>query len=660
MIRTLEEEAGECFSANDQVKEEGFRLCGFEVEGAPCVILSGHDRVGTLYAAYGFLERLGLRFISPGEAGTCYHQAYDLSGETEFDSIENPDFTSRAVVSAYVLDTSVELVEWMSHARVNLGHIMITDKHHWIKKLGIRLAGGGHSIYYRFMETTHEYPYRHAIFGGEGKPEDPYPVSPLYLGDRDGDGILTYGDAHPEWYAEVDGERRMKRDLKAFVENSNGAGDNICTSNPYAREELCKLLIQDLIDGEWRHLDYLDVWALDNGVWCGCEECRKSGNLSYRLLMLTYQIDQEIKKATLEGRIKRKIRLGTLAYHETLPAPDRPLPDDFDYSNIFVTFFTIERCYLHHIDDPTCTECNRPLYDLYLPWTGGGHYKGQMFIGEYFNVSSFAAMPFVLSDKILHDMPFYYNTGTRHFHYMHITARDWGMIGINNYLYTRLMWNIRRDGEELMKEYFDLRYGELAEKMRDLYAHMETAGANCKIMKHYQFFDGKVTRTSGLFSKEGIEMFPTTHMKFDYRANSPMAGPSLVESVKLYKQCKEEFDAICREANAQGDLAYRLNEDKIRLYYGVEMLDFIEALVRFRFAQRYNPDLAPLAFEKVMAFGEVMQKENWGLTGYETNRTNLLTHLEATWLQNCYIRLLKTYHPENMDKNIRQAADLIL
>jgi hypothetical protein len=90
------------------------------------------------------------------------------------------------------------------------------------------------------------------------------------------------------------------------------------------------------------------------------------------------------------------------------------------------------------------------------------------------------------------------------------------------------------------------------------------------------------------------------------------------------------------------------------------MLDFIEALVRFRFAQRYNPDLAPLAFEKVMAFGEVMQKENWGLTGYETNRTNLLTHLEATWLQNCYIRLLKTYHPENMDKNIRQAADLIL
>jgi len=659
-LHKLEQRIGRCLSADLRVGPEGFRLCGFLHEGLHGAVLSGSDRVGTLYAAYAYLERLGLRFISPGPDGVCRHPAYDLSSEQIFDEVRNPDFTTRGAYSEYVTDDSLDFVEWMAHNRFNYTNIKIKN-YHLLEKLGVRISGGGHEIFYRFMDVAQPYPYRHAIFGGDGLPADPYPVSAEYRGDENGDGVLSYGEAHPEWYALVDGKRRMKRDYEAFVKQGYPTGDNICTTNPYAVAELVRLMVDDLIGGEWKYIDYLDLWPLDNGKWCECEACAADGNYSYKLLMLAYTLDRALKAAYAGGRLKRRIKIIVPIYHETLPAPDRPLPADFDYSSCFITFFPIERCYVHDFDDPACEETNRFLYDRYLPWTkdANGHYKGEILMGEYYNVSSFAAMPFVLTKRILHDLPYYYRTGTRHFHYMHITARSWGFSAINNFLYARLLRDIHADPAALCREYFDMRYGPLADEMTRVYTELEAASANCKYLKHYQVVNGKITSLMGLLQKDTDALFPLRHMRYDGQTGSPEEGPSLVNTLTLFEQNARALDAVLllREA-CEIPFASRLAEDARQLDYGLCMLRFLHALVRFKMLASKNESLAAGAFDRVMLYGEQLRALTEPLAGYD-RKIFFKSGLEASWLLKYYDGLITKYHPETSAQSAQLGVQII-
>jgi len=549
-VARLEADYGEKLTAEESLGAEGFRMKGFFAKGAEIVVLSGNTRVGTMYAAFAFCERCGIRFTEPGMI--CRNDAL-FSREHCFDISEKPDFISRGTFSSYVSGEN-DFLEWMAFNRMNFTKFKgMASRSPLLRKLGIACSEGGHELYYRFVETSHEYPYCHKIWGGEGKPEDPYPVSRLCRAPSGKNGVLTYGDAHPEWYALVNGERRMYRDNEAFLKFSHKIGDNLCTGNPDAVKELTRLVVEALTDGIWKYADYVDIWALDNGTWCECELCQAQGNYATRLLLLAYTIDKAIKQAQREGKIHRTIRLMVPAYHETLPAPDRPLPEDFDYSTCMVVFFPIERCFVHDFDDTCCTETNAELVRRWLPWTkeSGGYYQGDLFMGEYYNVSTFAAMPFVLKNRILHDIPYYYRTGARHFHYMHIPARDWGFIAVNNWLYPRLLWNVNTDGEEELNGYFSARYGAQAEEMRQLYDTLEQVTANCKYYKHYQFVNGKI---QSLFRKLAAgnasteeELFPLEHMRLHTRADSVQAGPSLQETLEGLEKAETALEKICRE-----------------------------------------------------------------------------------------------------------------
>jgi len=53
---------------------------------------------------------------------------------------------------------------------------------------------------------------------------------------------------------------------------------------------------------------------------------------------ILYVVQKEIQAAQQTGRLNRKVLLSTLAYWETIPPPERPLPEDFDYDNFSVIF----------------------------------------------------------------------------------------------------------------------------------------------------------------------------------------------------------------------------------------------------------------------------------------------------------------------------------
>jgi len=586
-------------------EEDSFRMYGTKRDGFNVALIYGGARSGSAYGMIEYLEYHGIRFIAPGEENIIYSKEYDHSEKEEFEITKTPSYQVREAKSEFLMDEKEDIIMWAYHARINHFFLMNVNKRELFHKLCLNIVGGGHTIWYKYMDVNQEYPYKHAIFGGEGKPEDPYEVSPLFKGDVNGDGILSYGEAHPEWFAEVDGVRTLNRDYDLFERLSYATGDFICTTNEEGTNEFIKLMLQTLIDGENRSVTNFKLEGLDNGTWCQCEKCRQDGTYSYKLLMLAYKLDKAIKQATEEGKIKRRIRVEIPAYHETLPPPDRALPEDFDYSNIYVTFCVIERCYVHTINDPKCLETNKPLCDNLLAWTNG-YYQGEIMITEYFNVSSFAGMPFVLTDKIKNDMVFYYNIGVRHFVYMHILGRNWGVQAINNYLYGKLMWDVNDDSDKLVEEYFNVRYGEYSEQMKAVYQELEDAGSNCKYIKHYQWLDGKTRSLCRSLNKEDTVFFPLKHCNLDYREDDVQAGPSLLETAERYQACFDGFKEFVKDRET-----HALTEDLEQLEYGVYTLWYLY----YKSLEAVRGDIS--ASEKANMFAEKLEQITGPLLGYD-------------------------------------------
>ncbi len=610
---------------------ETLRIIGLEKDGVQYVLLTGADRVGVMYGAFAYLERLGVHFLEPGDPSYG-----EPCAEKVFDITESPSFITRGTKSEFIKGDEM-FCRWMAHNRFNDTTNITDGDDNYRKKLGINRTVGGHEVFSDFLDSRKEYPYCHAIYGGEGKPADPYPVSPECTAPSGENGVLTYGDAHPEWYALVDGVRQ--KDVKRDSARGWYPVYNLCTSNKDAMTELCRLVVNELAEGDWKYADILHINPLDGGNWCRCEECQEQGNYSTRLMMVVYWISKAIEEARRQGRIKRKILLDCCAYHETLPVPDKPLPEDFDYDNTMVVFFVIERCYVHNIDDPICTEANQILLNRLSAWCDKGNYKGNMMIGEYYNVSSFAGLPFVLTSRILNDIPLYYRMGARHFYYMHITAKNWGFIAINNYVHGKLLWNANANGEALLNTYFTARYGKLAQKMRQLYAQMEATTANCKYYKHYQFMDGRIVSLKNTLNNvEDImtlteeTLFPTKHMKFRGRAEDPQAGPSMEETMLGLKQALEQLLAMENEVEKAKLLDYQRDVRRLKLGYYATRFIYLICLMIFKQATEEEE-------QELHSLAEQMSEDTESMMGYDRNNSKWLsTALEATWLADVYYK----------------------
>ena len=605
-------------------------MAGRKGENTNYVLLTGADRLGAMYAAFAYLERLGVHFIEPGEP--AYGEA---CAEPVFDVTESPSFITRATKSEFI-EGDEAFCLWMAHNRFNDTTNIDGGNDYFRKKLGINRTVGGHMVF-DFLDSRNEYPYCHEIYGGEGKPRDPYPVSPECTPPSGENGVLTYGDAHPEWYALVDGER--KKDVKRDPARGWYPVYNLCTSNKDMITELCRLVVNELAEGSWKYADILHINPLDGGNWCKCEACQEQGNYTTRLMMVVYWISKAIEEARRQGRIRRRILLDCCAYHETLPVPDKPLPEDFDYENTTVVFFVIERCYVHNIDDPICTESNQMLMKHLSVWCDKNNYKGTMMIGEYYNVSSFAGLPFVLTSRILNDIPLYYRMGARHFYFMHITEKDWGFIAINNYIHGKLLWNAEADGEALVNTYFTARYGSLAGQMRALYEQMEQVTANCKYFKHYQYMDTRgrtvslkniLNNTPDITTLTEEALFPTKHMQFRGRAEDPQAGPSMEETMHGLNGALEQLLAL--ESAVEPEKMADYMRDVRRLTFGCKVTRFI-----YLMCLRILNQNSAQEEQELHNLADELSKDTEIMEGYDRGNSKWLsTALEATWLADVY------------------------
>jgi len=614
--------------AFDALGPEGYLIkTGRLNMGRQLMVVGGKTRVGTLYGVYGLLDRLGVRWFAPGEIGEEVPEA-KIDDLPELDLTDQPMFFTRGF-HAWEFRGDPAFFDWMVRNRMNYWCVEEKDRP-GLKKRGIRMNCGNHVLIPRFLGPKNPYPYNHPKFDGDDHanlPADPYPVSPDFKGDVNKDGKLSYFEAHPEWYGLQKGRRSDH-----IV---GDGGDNFCTSNKDAVDEFMKNLVQDLIDGVWKDADTLNFWTLDGGRWCECESCKALGISSDRNLLLVHRCRQEMKKAMAEGRLKRDLMIYFLAYADVLSPPTRPLPKDFDYDHCIATYFPIARCYVHTLADPNCTEFNSRYEKNLYGWAldPNRHYRGQIFIGEYYNVSGYKCLPIMFARTMSVDMPYYYKMGARHMHYMHCTTKHWGTKALTNYQFAKMLWKPDLDCSALLADYFAKRYGPAADVMRTLYDRLDTALCNVTMLKY---------RLSRRLSANAKDLFPDKHMKYEATRFETDDGPDLVEMVAAIDECRK----LLQQAQAMDlpdRVKARLAEDAGPLNYASNTLHFYDVLVRMTtLLHQGKRDEAGKLAPEMNRLAKALREDTTS-TAWSSSHGSAPDALEASYVKNAYARLSEEF-----------------
>jgi len=538
---------------------QGYRIRTLRAGGRSVIHLAGGGRAGTLYAAYDLLHRLGFRWFAPEDI----HEDLPRVGALgEHHVTARPSFLTRGF-HAWENRGDERFLLWMARNRLNYWCVEQKPRA-LMRKLGIRMSCGGHDAQARFLNPVRAYPYDHRSFkGDESRPADPYPVGGHYRGDENRDGKLSYFEAHPEWFPLVGGRR---------VPGIRGEfGTNFCTSNPDAAAEFMKNYVRSLIDGAYRDADVVRFWTLDGGKWCQCPACKALGTPTDRNLRLVRHLDREIKKARRAGRIHRPLIVRFLAYADVLAPPSRPLPDGFDYRTCTATFFPICRSYVFDFLDPRSRRNTRYRNQL-EGWATRPRrrYRGQLCIGEYYNVSGYKCLPVCFMHTMARDIPTYHRQGARHFHYMHCTTANMGNKALTNYQMARQLWDVATDCEALWRDYFSRRYGPAAETMRAFYESLEGMFSNVTELKY-----GLARRLDG----GAKELFPTPELRYERKEGVSCNGPTFLEIVAAGRTCRKLIDRALA-AGLPAGIRARVAEDERLFTYGERTIAYYHACIQ--------------------------------------------------------------------------------
>ena len=391
--------------------------------------------------------------------------------------------------------------------------------------------------------------------------------------------------------------------------------------------ELSRRLVAELAGGSWRAADTLNFWALDAGRWCECGRCTALGTPTDRLLLLVNYVRAAIRNAFEAGRLQRNVRIWFPIYSETLAPPTRPLPADFDYENCLGIYFPITRCYVHYLDDPGCTEYNAYRWKCFLDWQADrGHYKGQLFAGEYFNISRWRSLPAIYPRIMSHDIPLYYQHGVRHLHYMHVYTGLLGPKRLNNYLLAKLLWNAQADVAPLLDEYFPAFYATAGPRMKQLYERLEYGMS--PITQWKQGPNGFRHRVANDLDP----LFPEDHLRLSAHRPAMNDGVDLEESVAALADCRRIMGDLLAKPWPK-PLMERLREDDRNVWYGYNTVSLYFGFAQAILAKRAGDmEGARRFYRATLPFAEALRAET-GILRTADGPENYKNGLEASGIQ---------------------------
>lgn len=363
----------------------------------------GGSKFGTAYGVYELLERLGVRWLFPGKWGEVVPKNPEIRlpvGRTE----DKPVFNIRQMhVSHYGNNIQDPTVAWMRRNRHN----------------------------------------RSGFYGHNSGIVNP----------------AKYGKTHPEWYAEVGGERQP------FNEHFK-----LCHSNP----EMVQQAIKDVLEGIRERKDNAKLFVhgvphqagdyrifsispTDGGGFCECKACLAMGSLSDRLQIFANTIAKAVRKEFPDYFVGY---YGAYSAHQD-PPTIKAEPGvmvcatewDCDFRAPLSAFSN--QNFRERIEKymEMCPDMTIYTYDGLTIWWGAG--------------------PLSFVNRHASDFQWYAKQGVQGF-YAEAQA-GWGPWGYHYYMLGRLWWNPYADLDKLKDEFVRSAYGKAAGPMREYYDILDAA-----------------------------------------------------------------------------------------------------------------------------------------------------------------------------------------
>ncbi|MFA6242998.1 MAG: DUF4838 domain-containing protein, partial [Candidatus Hydrogenedentales bacterium] len=149
--------------------------------------------------------------------------------------------------------------------------------------------------------------------------------------------VADYGAAHPEYFALVDGHRKL---------DSDGGGPQVCSTNPDVVDIVAQAVLREI--AEQPDLKVVYVSQNDNGDYCECPACaaideREGAHMGAHLALVNAVAKRVAEKHP-------EVKVGTLAYWYTRRPPRFLKPEP----NVQIQFCAFEKCPFHAIADRSC------------------------------------------------------------------------------------------------------------------------------------------------------------------------------------------------------------------------------------------------------------------------------------------------------------------
>ncbi len=264
--------------------------------------------------------------------------------------------------------------------------------------------------------------------------------------------IEQYGAKHPEWYAEIGGERKPAY----YMEHHGG---QVCTTN----EEVIELFAAAAIDffNEQPERDMFSVSPNDGGGFCTCEKCRAldngtraDGSLIITDRLITFY--NNIAERVAEVHPNKLLGAYAYSYYREPPQKVRPHPN----------------LYLVHATNTAFHQGTGwpEEHEMEKQWRSGAKHftKYDIYYSPDTSLNLIAPVTRHLVEKIRAESAIGMQGG-----YLYM-GQSYEQLGAGHLLLARLMWSPDADVEMLTDGYFHGLYGAAGPQVRSYYELLES------------------------------------------------------------------------------------------------------------------------------------------------------------------------------------------
>lgn len=394
------------------IEQEQLGREGFVLDIAPQrVRIVGGSKFGTAYGVYEFLERLGVRWLFPGQWGEVVPRAATVSlPACRF--TDKPGFLIRRMAVNYYYDPRLYKYDRALYPQVNQD-----------AQADARAAAEAVGAWKRRnrQNTSGFFGHSHLI-----PPQ-------------------KYGQEHPEWFAQIDGRREL-----------DPGNWKLCHANQGMVQQAIQDVLADIrrrkadkkpqVDDGFQHLlaDYfiISVSPTDGGGFCRCDDCLKMGAISDRLQIFANQIADAVRQEFPDYWV---------GYYGAYSEAQMP-PTVKAHPGVMVFLTNYTRSFFYDLTETA----NTPFREKLTAWMPACPNRATADFDGIPEWWGFGPLSYVAVHKV--DYPWYSAHGIRGIS-THASI-GWAATGYSSYITGKMWWHPDADVEALRRDFVESAFGE--------------------------------------------------------------------------------------------------------------------------------------------------------------------------------------------------------